>query len=275
MWKNSASQPQRQSSRGYSSPIVGVWRFFANYHSGLFLALGVVIISRYAERGFRQEVLSQTDVELLRLAMDSEQLTSEAKASLTSEFAKRGISAEQIRVFREEEELRGIATHERPEPVASSPMVLESYPYTIGRPLPSETAKAPWRPKAAGRIAFFFGPFAGALVVVISLRRMGHQQSAKKVMLLALGAAATEMVILFLVPDVLSRLVGFGAEIVFLLIFPVFMEKEFSEWQATHPNTLPSNGWNAIGWGLVGTVVFFVIAIFVFAVLSALVPVSQ
>src|SRR6185437_15006145 len=59
----------------------------------------------------------------------------------------------------------------------------------LGPPLPSEAAKAPWRPKVAGIIAFFFGPMAGALVVVSSLRRMGHQDRAKRVMLLALAGA--------------------------------------------------------------------------------------
>ena len=151
-------------------------------------------------------------------------------------------------------------------------MVPGSGSYTIEQPLPSDTRKAPWRPKAAGRIAFFFGPVAGALVVAISLHRMGYQQSVKKVVLLALGAAAIEAAILFFIPDALSRLVGFGAEIAFLLIFPAFMEKEFGDWQATHANATPSNGWNAIGWGLVGAVVFLVVAFLVFLVLSALVP---
>jgi hypothetical protein len=142
--------------------------------------------------------------------------------------------------------------------------------YTIGPPLLAETSEAPWRPKVAGRIAFFFGPVAGALVVVVSLRRMGHQQSAKRVLLLALGMVAAEAVIIFFIPDVLSRLVGFGAEIAFLLIFPVFVEKEFGEWQATHPSASPANGWNSIGLGLVGTAVLVVIFFFMFIGLSAL-----
>jgi hypothetical protein len=70
----------------------------------------------------------------------------------------------------------------------------------LGPLLPSEVPKPPWRPKVAGRIAFFFGPVAGALVVASSLRRMGYQQRAKKVMLLALGAAAVEAAILFSFP---------------------------------------------------------------------------
>jgi hypothetical protein len=211
----------------------------------------------------------------IRMGVDSEQLTSEAKAYLTSEFAKRGISAEQVRAFREEEELSTIGTPERPEPVASPAMVLERDSHTSSPLLSSETPKAPWRPKVAGRIAFFFGPVAGALVVAVSLRRMGHQQSTKKVLLLALGAAAAEAAILFFTPDALARGVGIGAEIAFLLIFPVFMEKEFSAWQVTHPSAMPSNGWNAIGWGPVGTVVFFVIVFLMFFVLSLLVPAGR
>jgi len=130
----------------------------------------------------------------------------------------------------------------------------------------------PWRPKAAGRIAFFFGPVAGALVVAISLRRMGYEQIAKKVVLLALGVTAAEVGILLLIPELLSRFVAFGAHVVFLFIFPVLIEKEFGEWQATHPNAMPSNGWNAIGWGLIGNVLYFVIAFLVLLGLSALLP---
>jgi len=154
---------------------------------------------------FAGKYQAKTDEELLRLAIDSDQLTADARAYLTSELAKRGIGAEQVRAFRE-----------GPEPVASPPIVPGRDSYTIGLPLPAETSKAPWRPKVAGRIAFFFGPVAGALVVVVSLRRMGHPQSAKKVLLLALGMAAAEAVIIFFIPDALARLVGFGAEIAFL-----------------------------------------------------------
>jgi hypothetical protein len=142
----------------------------------------------------------------------------------------------------------------------------------LGPPLPSEIAKAPWRPKAAGVIAFFFGPVAGALVVAISLRRLGYQQRARKVMFLALGAAAVEAAILFFVPDVMARLVGFGAEIAFLLFFPVYMEGAFNEWQASDPSARPSSGWSALGWGLIGTVVFLLIIFLVSVELSPLLP---
>jgi hypothetical protein len=101
---------------------------------------------------------------------------------------------------------------------------------------------------------------------------MGYEQIAKKVMLLAVGVTAAEVGILSLIPQFLLRFVALGAHVAFLLIFPVLMEKEFNGWQATHPNTMPSNGWNAIGWGLVGSVLFFVIAFLVLLGLSALLP---
>lgn len=133
-------------------------------------------------------------------------------------------------------------------------------------------AKPPWRPKVAGRIAFWFGPIAGALVVIISLRRMGHPKRASKVMRLALVFAAAEAVILFFIPDALAGLVGLGAEIAFLLFFPVYMEKEFDEWQATHAGINPANGWRALGWGLVGIVLFFVLIFLVVFVLAMVFP---
>jgi hypothetical protein len=210
---------------------------------------------------------AKTEEELLRLALESEQLTSEAQADLTRELGRRGIGAEQVSSFREEENLCRIGTTRQAENVAPQ-IVPGTDSNNIGAPLPSQMSIAPWRPKAVGRIAFFFGPVAGALVVAISLRRMGYEQIAKKVMLLALGVTAAEVGILSFVPEFLSRFVAFGAHVAFLLVFPVLMEKEFSGWQATHPNTMPANGWNAIGWGLVGSVFFFVIAFLVLLGLS-------
>jgi len=144
--------------------------------------------------------------------------------------------------------------------------------YTLGPPSPAETPKAPWRPKTAGRIAFFFGPFAGAQIVAISLRRMGHHQIARKVFSLALGFSVLEAIILFFIPDTLSRLVGVGAEIAFLLIFPVFMEHEFREWEASNPDVVPSSGWVAIGWGILGSIAFVLLIFVVFLVPAALIP---
>ena len=74
------------------------------------------------------------------------------------------------------------------------------------------------------------------------------------------------------IPDAVSGLVGIAGEIAFLLIFPVFMQGEFIQWQAAHPDLRPSSGWNAIGWGLLGTVLFVVI---VFLVALLLPPYSS
>ena len=139
----------------------------------------------------------------------------------------------------------------------------------LGPPLPSAESKPPWRPKVAGVIAFFFGPIAGALVVAVSLRRMGYQDRAKKVMFLALGLTVLEGAMLFFLPGALP---GFAAEIAFLLFFPVLMEREFRKWQVAHPDAKPSGGWSAIGWGLVGIVLFLAIVILVLEGLSALLP---
>lgn len=110
--------------------------------------------------------------------------------------------------------------------------------------------------------------------MVISLRRMGHRERAKTVMLLALGIAVAEGLILAFIPEVLSRLVSFAAEIVFLLIFPPFMEKEFAAWESSHPDVKPASGWRAIGWGFLGATLFLVILLLVFLGVGALLPQS-
>ena len=56
---------------------------------------------------FARSYETKTNEELLRLSLDSEQLTSEATAALTNELAKRGINrTERLKAFREEEKLR-------------------------------------------------------------------------------------------------------------------------------------------------------------------------
>jgi len=144
--------------------------------------------------------------------------------------------------------------------------------YTLGPTLPAEAGKPPWRPKTAGRIAFFLGPFAGALIVTMSLRRMGQPQAARKAMLFALGLATIMGVILFFVPDAVGRVVGLGVEAASLLFFPGLMEKEFIAWQAAHPASTPANGWLAIGWGLIGAPMLFVVLFLVFLPLMLLFP---
>jgi hypothetical protein len=133
--------------------------------------------------------------------------------------------------------------------------------YNLGPPLTQEAAKPPFRPKVAGRIGFFFGVVAGALVSVVNLRRMGHAQKANKIMWITLLAALALAGVIILVPDGLVRLATFASEIVWYVIFPKIQDQEFGQWVVAHENTSPSNGWGALGWGFVGLFVFFVIGI--------------
>jgi hypothetical protein len=119
--------------------------------------------------------------------------------------------------------------------------------------------KAPFRPKVAGKIAFLFGPVAGALVSVINLRRTGYPLKAKRVLLWTLVGTVVFAAILILIPDALGRIVGIGAEIAFYKIYPGLQEREFDEWQSANPDLQPLNGWNAIGWGFAGMVIFLAI----------------
>jgi uncharacterized membrane protein len=158
------------------------------------------------------------------------------------------------------------------DPFISSSLTAGDGSYSLGPQLAAQASKPPWRPKAAGRIAFFFGPFAGALVVTISLRRMGAPDAAKKVMFLALALAVALAIVLFFVPDQVARAVGLAGEIVFLMLFRVLMEKEFNQWQAAHPDVTPSSGWNAIGWGFLGAFMFIAISFIVAVAMYALFP---
>jgi hypothetical protein len=107
--------------------------------------------------------------------------------------------------------------------------------------------KPPFRPKVAGRIAFFFSPIAGALVSVVSLRRMGHPLKARRIFLWTLLAAVILAVAIILTPDIFGRVIGLAAEFAFYGILPGLQEKEFSEWQTAHFELQPSNGWKALG----------------------------
>jgi hypothetical protein len=71
---------------------------------------------------------TKTNEELLRLALDSEHLTQEASAVLSSELSRRGISGtERLAAFRDEEE-------QRKEELARNPgSLFLLHPYGIGR----------------------------------------------------------------------------------------------------------------------------------------------
>lgn len=131
--------------------------------------------------------------------------------------------------------------------------------YSIGPTLPAELPRPPFRPKVAGKIAFFFGPVAGALVSVVNLRRFGYPLKARRILLWTLLVAAVLSVVLIVTPDILGRFIGIGAEIAFYMIYPPLQEKEFEEWQRAHPDVEPMNGWKALGWGFAGLAMYFVV----------------
>ena len=137
----------------------------------------------------------------------------------------------------------------RPDQVASGPS------------LPQEAGKAPYRPKVAGKVGFFFGPLGGALIVAVNLRRMGHADKAKRTLVWTFLVAILACVILVRTPDPFGKLVGLAIELGCLLIFPPLQESEFGDWQAAHEGVSPSNGWRSIGWGVVGLLMFFALLV--------------
>jgi hypothetical protein len=137
----------------------------------------------------------------------------------------------------------------------------------LGPSLPQEATAPPYRPKVAGKIGLFFGPLAGALVVAVNLRRMGHADKAKRTMLLTFLLAIPACVILFRSPDPFGKFVGLAMEVGCLIIFPPLQESEFVDWQTAHKGVSPSNGWRSIGWGVLGGLLFFAL---LFAVAVAL-----
>lgn len=141
--------------------------------------------------------------------------------------------------------------------------------------LAAEVGKPPFDPKVAGRIAFFFGPIAGALVSVISLRRAGYPLRSGQILRWTLLVSAVMAVVLVLLPDALGRLFGLAAEVTFYSVYPRLQQKEFNEWQGAHSEILPSNGWGAIGWGVLGVVLFFIVGMVVIIPVMVLFPSLQ
>jgi len=144
--------------------------------------------------------------------------------------------------------------------------------HSVGPALPAEMLKAPYRPRVAGKMAFFFGPVAGAIVSVINLRRFGYPVKARRVLLWTLLAAVVLAVVLVLTPDLLGRAIGLAADIAFFKVYASIQEKEFADWQSANPGIEPQNGWKALGWGVAGLVLFIVIIILVELALSMIFP---
>ena len=77
---------------------------------------------------FAEEYRSKTDEELLRLALDPEQLIPEANAALNGELSRRQINnTERLRAFRGEEE------HRKEEQNRNPGKLFVVHPYGIGR----------------------------------------------------------------------------------------------------------------------------------------------
>jgi hypothetical protein len=142
----------------------------------------------------------------------------------------------------------------------------------LGPVLPAERIAPPFRPKVAGRIAFWLGPIAGALISVVSLRRTGHPLRARQVLRFTIAITAVMSLVLVLLPDALGRLFGLAAEITFYSVYPKLQEDEFAIWQTANPGVEPSSGWKALGWGFLGLVLFFVIGILVLIPLGEFFP---
>jgi hypothetical protein len=129
--------------------------------------------------------------------------------------------------------------------------------------------KPPFRPQVAGTVGFFFSVIAGALVSVISLRRMGHSQKAKKLFWVTMLSATLMATILILEPPAQVRIFVLCLEGVCYFVFPKMQGQEFRQWEATHPDIAPSSWWKALGWGLAGLAAFFAIALAMGILLSA------
>ena len=142
----------------------------------------------------------------------------------------------------------------------------------LGPVLDAERLTPPFEPAVAGRIAFFFGPIAGALVSVISLRRTGHPVRARQVLRWTIAVAAVMSLVLILLPDGLGRLFGFVAEITFYSVYPKLQKDEFAIWQTANPGVEPSNGWKALGWGFLGLLLFFVVGLLILIPLATFFP---
>ena len=98
---------------------------------------------------------------------------------------------------------------------------------------------------------------------------MGHSQKAKKLLWVSTLAATLMATIVILEPVGPVHLFVLCLEGVCFFVFPKIQGQEFRQWEATHPNIVPSSGWKAVGWGFAGLAAFFAIGIVVAILLSA------
>jgi len=98
---------------------------------------------------------------------------------------------------------------------------------------------------------------------------MGHSQKAKKLFWVTLLGATLVATILILEPPGPVHLFVLCLEGVCFFVFPKIQDQEFRQWEAAHPDIVPSSGWKAVGWGFSGLAAFFAIGIVVAILLSA------
>ena len=94
--------------------------------------------------------------------------------------------------------------------------------------LAAEMGKPPFEPKVAGRIAFFFGPIAGALVSVVSLRRAGYPLRSGKILRWTLLVSAAMAVVLVILPDALGRLLDWPRKLRFTACIHACSRRNFT-----------------------------------------------
>jgi len=126
--------------------------------------------------------------------------------------------------------------------------------------------KLPWRPKAAGYVALFLGPLAGALVAAASLRRMGQERKGQQTLLYTLV-----LCVAFLIPFLLGipadapikKIILLAVEGAGFSVFPSILRQDYVKWKTTHPGLKPRNDWATTGWGILGALMYIALSMLI------------
>ena len=114
LWNHRGGRTWRRASSAGVSPAV-LW---ASCPQLVSICRTGLPLPRMAIQDVTRGYEIKTDEELLRLALDQDQLTPEAAAALASELSKRGIDGtERLNSFREEEEERKAEQDKKPRPL--------------------------------------------------------------------------------------------------------------------------------------------------------------
>jgi hypothetical protein len=146
----------------------------------------------------------------------------------------------------------------------------ESFGQPSMSPAPIEVvlrgSKLPWRPKAAGYVALFLGPMAGALVAAASLRRMGQAEKAKKTVLYSILLCIAFLVpfLLGIPPDApIKKIILLAVEGAGYSVFPSILREDCVKWKSAHPGLKPRNDWATAGWGILGAIMYIGLAVMI------------